>query len=74
MFGKRNKARDAFTFSLGGMTAKIPFVLTPAVADDRINQVRDGRLGLGQEDQPDTAREIENVLAYYFAPGRRRAA
>ena len=74
MFGKRKKAGDAYSFSLGGMTARSSFVLAPAVADDRINRIRDERLRLGQADQPDTAREIENLLAYYFAPGRCRAA
>ncbi|MBT8090919.1 MAG: hypothetical protein KJO01_11990 [Gammaproteobacteria bacterium] len=74
MFNKAKPARDAFAFSLGGMTAKSSFVIAPAIADDRINKIRDERLGRSQEDQPDTAREIENVLAYYFAPGRCRAA
>jgi len=74
MFEKAKPARDAFAFSLGGMTAKSSFVIAPAIADDRLNKVWDERLGRDQEDQPDTAREIENLLAYYFAPGRCRAA
>ncbi len=44
MFKKDRKARDAFTFSLGGMTTVTPFVAMPMVADDRINKVRDERL------------------------------
>ena len=74
MFEKAKPARDAFAFSLGGMAAKSSFVIAPAIADDRINKIRDERLSRDHEDQPDTAREIENVLAYYFAPGRCRAA
>lgn len=74
MFEKAKPARDAFKFSLGGMTAKSAFVIAPAIADDRLNKVWDERLGRDQENQPDMAREIENVLAYYFAPGRCRAA
>ena len=74
MFEKAKPARDAFAFSLGGMAANSSFVIAPVVADDRINKVRDERLSQHQEDQPDTARKIENVLAYYFAPGRCRAA
>ncbi|NND47514.1 MAG: hypothetical protein HKN55_07600 [Woeseiaceae bacterium] len=74
MFKKAKSARDAFAFSLGVMSAKSPFVIAPAIADDRLNRVWDERLGRDQEDQPDTARVIEDVLAYYFAPGRCRAA
>ena len=44
MFGKANKARDAFAFSLGGMTAITSFVAAPAIADDRINKIRDERV------------------------------
>ena len=74
MFEKAKPARDAFKFSLGGMTAKSSFVIAPAIADDRLNKVWDERQSRDQQDRPDTAREIENVLAYYFAPGRCRAA
>jgi len=41
MFGQRNKARDAFTFSLGGMNTISFFTIAPAIADDRINRIRD---------------------------------
>jgi len=44
MFGKRNKARDAFTFSLGGMNTISFFTIAPAIADDRINRIRDERI------------------------------
>jgi len=43
MFEKAKPARDAFTFSLRGMTAKSPFVNAPVIADDRINRFRDER-------------------------------
>ncbi len=74
MFHKTKYANDAFTFSLGGLSTVSPFLAAPAVAWDRINQIRDERLELTLEDQPNTAREIEDVLARYFAPGRRQAA
>jgi len=40
MFNQTQPARDAFTFSLGGMSAIAPFVAPPIVADDRLNKVR----------------------------------
>lgn len=69
MFEKARSGRDAFTFSLRGMRAIGSFNPMPAIADDRINRCIDQRLGRVQEDQPDTAREIEDFLARYFAPG-----
>lgn len=74
MFKENRKAHDAFRLSLGGMGAKSPFFAIPAIADGLPDRVRAERRGGVQEDQPDTAREIENVLAYYFAPGRCHAA
>lgn len=44
MFNKARPARDAFTFSLGGMTTIAPFAAPTAIADDRINRNRDERL------------------------------
>ena len=72
MFEKARSGRDAFTFSLRGVRAIAPFAA--ALADDRINKIIDQRLGRAQDDQPDTAREIEDFLARYFAPGCQRAA
>ena len=74
MSEKARSGRDAFTFSLRGMKAISSFTGTPAIADDRINRMIDKRLGGALEDQPDTAREIEDFLARYFAPGCRQAA
>ncbi len=79
MFGKAKSGRDAFTFSLQGMTTIAPFTAAPAIANDRLNKVWDERLSRPKEDQPIenqpiTAREIENVLARYFAPGRCQVA
>jgi hypothetical protein len=56
------------------MKAISSFTGMPAVADDRINKRIDERLCRALEDQPDTAREIEDFLARYFAPGCRQAA
>ncbi len=74
MFEKAKPGRDAFTFSLQGITSIAPFTIAAAIADDQLNKVWDERLSRPQEDQPDTAREVENVLARYFAPGCCRAA
>ena len=79
MFEKAKSGRDAFTFSLRGMTTIASFTVAPAIAHDRINKVIDQRLGRQWEDQPledqpsTTTRDIENFLARYFAPGRRAA-
>ncbi len=57
MFGKANKARDAFAFSLGGMTAITSFVAAPAIADDRINKVRDERVRQARNSREQESRE-----------------
>ena len=44
MFEKGKKARDAFSFSLGGMTAVSSFFAAPAIDGDRINAIRDAHL------------------------------
>lgn len=49
MFEKAKSGRDAFTFSLGGMTAIAPFMAAPILADDRINRILDGRLKQARE-------------------------
>ncbi len=79
MLVKANPVRDTFTFSLGGMAAKSSYVITPAVAKDRINSAIDQRLAKSseehiQEDQLDAVRQLEDILARYFAPGCRDAA
>jgi hypothetical protein len=74
MFMKANSGRDAFTFSLRGMRAIASFTAMPVIADDRINRMIGQRLAGRQEDQPDTARRIEDFLARYFAPGCCRQA
>lgn len=74
MFGKAKSGRDAFAFSLRGMTTIASFTIAPVVADDRINRNRDEQLSQPRKDQPGMAREIENVLGRYFAPGRCQAA
>ncbi len=51
MFKKAKVARDAFTFSLGGMTAIASFVPALAIADDRINRIRDEQQAAAREDR-----------------------
>jgi hypothetical protein len=41
MFKKDNRAVDKYTLSLGGMTAISSFAAAPAIAHDRLRQVRD---------------------------------
>ncbi len=74
MFEKAKPARDAFTFSLGGMAAKSSFVIAPAIAEDRINKVLDERLRNANKDQPDTAREIGFSWGCFWLRARRQAA
>lgn len=64
---KRTKtARDAFTFSLGGLTTIASFVTAPAIADDRLNRDRDHQLNLVQ-----SGRDRESGVSL---SDRRRAA
>lgn len=51
MFKKAKVARDAFTFSLGGMTTIASFVPAPAIADDRINKIRDEQQAAARENR-----------------------
>ena len=74
MFEKAKSGRDAFTFSLRGMSTIASFTPAPAIADDRINKLIDERMGKREEDQPDIIRVIEDVLARYFASGCCRQA
>jgi hypothetical protein len=45
MSNKAKPARDAFTFSLGGISTISSFVAAPAIAHDQLNKALDGRLG-----------------------------
>ena len=74
MFEKAKSGRDAFTFSLGGMTTIASFTAAPAIDQRLLNRAMDRRLGGTPENQPDTALEIEDFLARYFAPDCRDAA
>ncbi|MGI9342004.1 MAG: hypothetical protein ACR2QV_04100 [Gammaproteobacteria bacterium] len=44
MFNQAKPARDAFTFSLGGMKTISSFFAAPAIADDQLNKAREARL------------------------------
>lgn len=67
-------ARDAFRFSLRGMSTINSFVPAPAMRDDRINKILDERLKPAQEGEPDTARESVPIWGRFWLRGRRRAA
>ena len=75
MSDKTTKKRDSYTFSLGGMSAKSSFILTPAIAHDRIARAMDEkfRQRQDQDDQPDTARELGSWGRFWLR-ARRRAA
>ena len=72
MFEKARSGRDAFTFSLHGLTAIASFTLAPAIADDRIQRAAGGR-SRGSACGASAARRIEDFLGRYFAPGCGRA-
>ncbi len=74
MGSKARPARDAFTFSLGGISAITSFVAAPAVADDLINRARDERLRRLHDDQPDTAEELATRWGRFWLLRRRRKA
>lgn len=74
MFEKARSGRDAFTFSLRGMTTIASFTIAPAIADDRLNIIQDERLSRVQEDQPDTAKEVGALRRRFGLFKRRRAA
>lgn len=71
---KEKNARDAFTFSLGGLSAKSSFVLTPAIADDRLRKTPDAKSRQSQEDQPDTEKEMKYIWGRFWLRALRRAA
>jgi hypothetical protein len=57
MFDRNKEARDALTFSLGGMTAISSFFAAPAIADDRINKIRDEHVRQARNSRGDEPRE-----------------
>jgi hypothetical protein len=67
MFKKAESGRDAFTFSLHGLTTIASFTFAPALAHDRINKAWDERLGTAPREESDTIRRIEDFLARHFA-------
>ena len=73
MSEQAKRPRDAFRFSLGGMTTIASFAVAPAIAHDKINKALSERLQDKQEDQPDTAREISSWGRFWLR-ARRRAA
>ena len=73
MTERTKRTRDAFTFSLGGMTTIASYTVAPAIAHDKINKALAERLRESQDDQPDTAREMNSWGRFWLRP-RRRAA
>lgn len=73
MSEETKRKRDAFTFSLGGMTTIASYTVAPAIAHDKINKALAERLQESLEDQPDTAGEIISWGRFWLR-SRRRAA
>ena len=73
MTEKTQRTRDAFTFSLAGMTTIASYTVAPAIAHDKINKALAERQRAIQEDQPDTAREMSSWGRFWLR-ARRRAA
>jgi hypothetical protein len=69
MFEKARSGRDAFTFSLHGLTTIASFTLAPAIAEDRIDRAADTRSGGSIPGASPVVRRIEDFLGSYFAPG-----
>ena len=74
MSAKTCYERDPFEFSLGGIKAASSFAFVPAIDGRALNRAWDRRLENGSAAGTDLAREIEDFLARYFAPGCREAA
>lgn len=58
--------RDAFAFSLGGISSIAPFAAVPMIADDRLNKAISARIEASSADRGETPRSrlgpFENVL------------
>ena len=69
MFEKAKSGRDAFTFSLHGMTTIASFTFAPAIAEDRINKTWDERLETAGRARVPLVRRIEDFLGRYYTLG-----
>ncbi len=74
MTEKAKSGRDAFTFSLRGLTTIASFAAAPAIADDRINKALHRQREQVLDDQPDTDREMAAIRGRFWLSRRRRAA
>ncbi len=63
MSTRDSKVRDAFSFSLSGMTAISSFLAAPVVADDRINKIRDAHLKMLETRRSEAAHSDERSSA-----------
>lgn len=53
MSNEFKRPRDSFTFSLGGLSTVAMVAFSPAIADDRINRIRDERMKLEIGERPE---------------------
>jgi len=74
MFEKARSGRDAFTFSLQGMTTIASFTFAPAIDAHRVNQAWRERFEGVPSRRQQTVRRIEDFLGRYFAHGCCQAA
>ena len=71
---KSDNSRDVFAFSLGGLSTKSSFALTPAVGHGRIRKAFDEKLSQVPDDQPDTETEMQSFWGRLWLRAFRRAA
>lgn len=74
MYTDTQHGRDPFEFSLRGSRLAAPCAFVPAIADDGFHRARSGRPGhprtvARRGRRSGTARQIERLLARYFAHG-----
>lgn len=73
MSDKTTRARDAFTFSLRGLTTIAAYTAAPAIADDRLNELRDERPNRIRKDHRDTSNGIAAIRGRFWLLRRLRS-
>ena len=61
MSNEFKRPRDAFTFSLGGLSTFAMVAFAPTISDDRINRIRDQRLKQGRGGNRETPQSWRNL-------------
>ena len=62
MSKEMKRTRDAFTFSLGGMSIMSPFFAVPVIADDRFNRMLEERRSQARQNgEPGSVAEVPQL-------------